>query len=71
MHVADELDGLTVEDPPPGYHSTEGCPRLCSTPAASIASDLETGLWEKGPRGCLIAFHRQVVMIIIGYAVLA
>jgi MFS family permease len=71
MHVADELDGLTMEDPPPGYRGAEGSSRLCSTPAASIASDLEAGLSEKGPHGCLIAFNRQVVLIIIGYAILA
>ena len=64
-------DKLAMEDPPPGYRSTEGSPKLCSTPAVSIASDLEIGWSEKAPRGCLIAFNRQIVLIIIGYAILA
>jgi MFS family permease len=71
MHVTDELDGLTMEDPPPGYRSTEGSPRMCSTPTASLASDLESAFSEKGQRGCLITFNRQVVFIIVGYAILA
>ena len=70
-HLADELAGLTTEDPPPGYRSTEGSPRLCSTPTASIASDIESGLSEKANRGCSFTFNRQVILIIIGYAILA
>ena len=69
--IPNELDGLTMEDPPPGYRSTEGSPRLCSTPATSIVLDPETALSEKAPRGCLVAFNRQVLLIIIGYAILA
>jgi MFS family permease len=71
VHVADELDALTMQDPPPGYRSTEGSPKLCSTPTASLASDLEGGLTEKGQRGCFIPFNRQVILIIVGYAILA
>ena len=70
-HVADELAGLTTNDPPPGYRSTEGSPKLCSTPAGSIAIDMENGLSEKSQRGCFVAFNRQVVLIIVGYAILA
>ena len=70
-HVAGELDALTMEDPPPGYRSTEGSPRLSSTPTANIVSDPEHGFSEKGQRGCFVAFNRQVVLIIIGYAILA
>lgn len=71
VHVADELAGLTMEDPPPGYRGTEGSPRLCSTPTASVASDIEIGLSEKASRGCLVPFNRQVILIIVGYAILA
>ena len=70
-HIADELDGLTMEDPPPGYCSTEGSPKLCSTLKAPITSDIESGFSEKGSRGCFVPFNRQVVLIIIGYAILA
>lgn len=69
MYVADELDAL-VDDPPPGYRSTENSPKLCSTPTASIASDLERSL-EKEDRSFKTCFNRQVVLIIIGYAILA
>ena len=69
IYVADELDGLT-EDPPPGYRSTENSPRLCSTPTASIASDLER-LHGREDRSFGTCFNRQVVLVIIGYAILA
>lgn len=68
---ADELDGLMIGDDPPGYRSTEGSPRIRSTPTASLASDLERGLGEKGQRGCLVTFNRQIVLIIVAYAILA
>ncbi len=71
VHIADELAGLDMEDPPPGYRSTEGSPRLCSTPTASVASDVEQGFSEKASGGCLVPFNRQVILIIIAYAILA
>jgi MFS family permease len=69
QHGSSECDSLTTEDPPPGYRSTEGSPRLTST--LPLATDLENGLSEKAQRSCLIAFNKQVVLIIIGYAILA
>jgi MFS family permease len=69
MYVVDELDAL-AEEPPPGYRSTESSPRLCSTPTASIASDLERAL-ERENRSFGTCFNRQVVLVIIGYAILA
>jgi MFS family permease len=70
-HFTDELEGLTLEDPPPGYRSIEGSPRLCSTPSPSEVSDVESVFNEKGTRGCFTVFNRQVVLIIVGYAILA
>lgn len=71
VYPTHENEGLTTEDPPPGYRSTEGSPRLSSTPAPSIVSDLEEGISEKSQRRCLAPFNRQVVLIIVGYAILA
>ena len=68
-YVADELNAL-AEDPPPGYQSTESSPRLCCTPTASIASDLER-VHASENRSFGTCFNRQVVLVIIGYAILA
>jgi len=63
-----ELQSLTMDDPPPGYRSTEGSPRMCST--VPIAADVERRE-EKENRGIGRTFNRQVVLIILGYAILA
>lgn len=65
-----ELGSLTHEDPPPGYRSTEGSPRLNSTPARCVVSDLE-GCSDKEDRGAVKTFNRQVILIIVGYGILA
>ena len=56
-------------DPPPGYRSTEGSPRV-STVTPSIASELES-CTEKSKHGLKKTFNRQVVLVIIGYGILA
>lgn len=63
-----ERDSLTEDDPPPGYRSTEGSPRLQSTTPSR--ADIET-LLEKENRGMVKTFSRPVVLIIVGYAILA
>ena len=62
---------LSVDPPPPGYQSTENSPRLCSTPAPSMESDVEVSGTAKEDRGVLKTFNKQVVLIIIGYGILA
>lgn len=69
MHVAGELDGI-ADEPPPGYRSTENSPKICATPTASIVSDAES-FDEKETLGFGTTFNRQVVLIIIAYAILA
>lgn len=67
----DEADVLIMEGDPPGYRSTEGSPRMGSIPRAPLTSDLETGFAEKGQRGCIVTFNKQIILIIVGYAILA
>ncbi|RMZ82685.1 hypothetical protein DV738_g1584, partial [Chaetothyriales sp. CBS 135597] len=63
----DEFDPLAL-DPPPGYQS-ENSPRLGPT-TRSIASDVES--LDCAPnRGLRACFNRQVVLVIVGYAILA
>lgn len=63
-------DTFTDDDPPPGYRSTEGSPRLTSTPANCVIADVENRS-EKEDRGVVKTFNRQVVLIIVGYGILA
>ena len=56
-------------DPPPGYRSTEGSPRV-STVTPSIASEIES-CTEKSNHGLKKTFNRQVILVIIGYGILA
>lgn len=65
-----EQDVLTEDDPPPGYRSTEGSPRLASTTTVTLDADLEL-LREKENRGVVKTFNRHIILIIIGYAILA
>ena len=63
---------LVEDEQPPGYRTTEASPRISSlsTPAL-VARDTESGLQEKSSRGITRAFNRQVIVIIIGYGLLA
>lgn len=65
-----EQDTLTEDDPPPGYRSTEGSPRLESTTTVVLQPDLEI-LREKETHGVVKTFNRHIVLIIVGYAILA
>lgn len=65
-----EPDTLTEDDPPPGYRSTEGSPRLESTTTVVLQPDLEI-LREKETHGVVKTFNRHIVLIIVGYAILA
>lgn len=57
-------------DSPPGYRSTESSPLLTSVPGAPQATDLEkSGVQEN--RGLSKTFTRQVILIIVGYGILA
>ena len=68
---------LAEEEPPPGYRTTEGSPRLPSSRAQS-PSATRTGLEPTGrrllaakPRGAGKAFTRQVILNIIAFGILA
>ena len=69
MHIAGELDGI-ADELPPGYRSTENSPKICATPTTSVMSDPES-FNEKAKLGFGSTFSRQVMLIIIGYAILA
>lgn len=58
------------EDPPPGYRTNENSPLLLSTPAPQIAGDIESAS-EKENRGFSVTFSKQVVLVILGYGILA
>ena len=68
---------LAEDEPPPGYRTTEGSPRLPSSRAQS-PSATRTGLEPTGrpllaakPRGAGKAFTRQVILNIIAFGILA
>ncbi|RVX65997.1 hypothetical protein B0A52_09923 [Exophiala mesophila] len=65
-----DQDAVAEDDPPPGYRSTEGSPRLESTTTVTLQPDLEI-LREKQTHGVVETFNRHVVLIIVGYAILA
>lgn len=64
-----ETENLTHE-PPPGYRSTESSPRLGSTLAPQISSDVESAQKTEN-KGLNATFTRQVILVIIGYGILA
>lgn len=65
------------DEPPPGYRTTEGSPRLPSSrsqsPGATPTSLITSGgrLPAKAPRGVKKAFTRQVILNIVGFGILA
>ncbi|KIX03126.1 uncharacterized protein Z518_06676 [Rhinocladiella mackenziei CBS 650.93] len=59
-----EGDSLAEDDPPPGYRSTDGSPVLRSTFDVDI-------LQEKQPCGKVKALNKQVILVIVAYAILA
>jgi hypothetical protein len=71
----DETVSLLSEDEqPPGYRSTEGSPKLPSTPSPEPQDLLDlndTGVGVCGKPAATKAFTRQVVFNIIGYSILA
>ena len=64
----DERIGLTPQDPPPGYQSTKGSPRIASF---AVPRDIEKGGPTKENNGLTQIFNRQVILVIIGYGILA
>lgn len=68
--IAAEEEGtdLTDMDPPPGYRSTEASPLLCSTSTEEMDAEM---LREKQSQGAVKTFNRQVILIVIAYAILA
>lgn len=68
--IPGERQSLTLEDPPPGYSSTEASPRIQARSTIPVTTDVESATKEEN-RGVIRTFNRQVVLIIIGYAILA
>ncbi|PBP24799.1 major facilitator superfamily transporter [Diplocarpon rosae] len=71
---------LSQDEQPPGYRTTEGSPKLPSTPAAEPQEALDLNaptatphvLTPRAPKPAASkAFTRQVVMNIVGYGILA
>ena len=65
-----ECDQQATFDPPPGYRSTEGSPRV-STATPSISSAELESCTEKTNNGLAKTFNRQVILVIVGYGILA
>ncbi|KAJ9493978.1 hypothetical protein H2202_010525 [Exophiala xenobiotica] len=65
-----EILSFKGEDPPPGYRSTESSPLLTSTSTLALDSDLAL-LQEKEKLGTVKKYNKHVVLIILGYAILA
>ena len=65
---------LSEDEQPPGYRTSEGSPKLLSTPAPEPAEILdlnESGLSPRSKPAVTKAFTRQVVLNIVGYGILA
>lgn len=63
----------TEDEQPPGYRSTEGSPRVTSVPRVNLpaGADAESWLSSKECQGIIKVFNRQVILVIIGYGILA
>lgn len=68
----DEVVTLLNDDQPPGYRTTDGSPRLPSTPSPEPQEPLDLNVVSQ-PRkpAATKAFTRQVIFNIIGYGILA
>jgi MFS family permease len=69
-----EVDRLIENDAPPGYRSTEGSPRLSTVSPiipAMKEGDVELAYQTKSGKSSSKTFNRQVVLVILGYGILA
>lgn len=69
-----EVAQLIANEAPPGYRSTEGSPRLSSAPLINPATkegDVELACLRASGRSSPKTFNRQVILVIIGYGILA
>ena len=69
-----EFVDLIGDDAPPGYRSTEGSPRLSTLTQVKNTikeGDVEFGQLQRENRGVNKIFNRQVILVIIGYGILA
>jgi hypothetical protein len=72
--TASEVAHLIENEAPPGYRSTEGSPRLSSATLTSPSTkegDAELGCPRASGRSSPKTFNRQVILVIIGYGILA
>ncbi|CAL3965388.1 hypothetical protein PZA11_001855 [Diplocarpon coronariae] len=79
-HLDETMSLLSVDEPPPGYRTTEGSPKLRATPSPETPEDLDLNAPALEPHlptpratkpAATKAFTRQVVMNIVGYGILA
>lgn len=67
-----EVAQLIENEAPPGYRSTEGSPRLSSATLKSPSTnDVELGCPRASEWSSPKTFNRQVILVIIGYGILA
>jgi MFS family permease len=62
---------LFEDEQPPGYRTTEGSPRISTTPTPISRSKPETNTPSNKPCGMKNAFTKQVIFNIVGYGILA
>lgn len=71
IQAGEDADEFNDEDPPPGYQSRQNSPRMNSSPAPVLEADLEAPFAEKANKGVIKTFNKQVILIIVGYGILA
>ena len=72
-HKLSEFVHLTEDEQPPGYRSTEGSPRISTVTRLHNSpndSNIEEGTTKEN-HGIARTFNRQVILVIIGYGILA
>jgi Major Facilitator Superfamily len=70
---ADSQPSLIDDELPPGYQSTEGSPRIPSVTRLGVSSepDIESRQSSEESLGLVKTFNKQVVLVILGYGILA
>ena len=67
----DSPPSLIDEELPPGYRSTEGSPRISSVSCPSSGHDVESRQESQESLGIVKTFNKQVILVILGYGILA
>ena len=72
-HSLDSQPNLIDDELPPGYRSTEGSPRISSVSrlGVSAGADIESRQSSSKSLGVVKIFNKQVILVILGYGILA